>query len=211
MYFRTEGIILSQKNFAEADKLLTIYTKNNGKISCIAKGVRRPLSKKSGHIELGNLCSIFVAKGKNIDLLTEASVKRSFGQEEASLEKTNKIYHLLEVVDHLTPTHQNNPKIFSLLANFLDGTSKNRDFNLTSSIFKIKLLSILGYFSASNLKDSPTKRLILKLEEEDVKNLNNTIKLTKEHYLKLLAFLDSMIENVTERKLKTRKFINGQV
>ena len=210
MYFRTEGIVLSQKNFAEADKLLTIYTKNSGNISCLAKAARRPLSKKAGHIELGNLCSIFVAKGRNIDLLTEVDVKVAFGQQDFSLEKANKIYHLLEVVDHLTPTHQKNPEIFQLLANFLKSTSQNDDFNLISSIFKIKLLSLLGYFSATNLKESPTKTILQKLEKEDLKSLTASINLSTGNYLKLLSFLDSMIENLTERKLTTKKFVYGQ-
>ena len=209
MYFRTEGIILSQKNFAEADKLLTIYTKKYGKISCIAKTATRPLSKKAGHIELGNWCRIFVAKGKNIDLLTEAEIKKAFGVCDLSVEKANKIYHLLEVVNYLTPTYQKNLKIFDLLANFLNKTAQNKDFNLLSSIFKIKLLALLGYFSAKNLKESDTKKLLLKLEKGDLKNLSESVKLSKESYLKLLSFLDSMIENLTERKLKTKKFIDG--
>lgn len=211
MYFKTEGIILSQKNFGEADKLLTIITKTNGKISCIAKGARRPLSKKSGHIELGNWCKIFVVRGKNLDLITEIEVKKAFGNEDITPEKANKIYHLLEVVDYLTPLNQNNLAVFLLLLNFLKVSKAENDFNLFSIIFKIKLLSLLGYFSAANLKDSKTKNLLEKIEKSDVRILKDSIKFDETDYLNLLAFLDSIIENLTERKLKTKKFIYGQV
>lgn len=211
MYFKTEGIILSQKNFGEADKLLTIITKTNGKISCIAKGARRPLSKKSGHIELANWCKIFVVRGKNLDLLTEIEIKKAFGNEDITPEKANKIYHLLEVVDYLTPLNQNNLAVFLLLLNFLKVSKAENDFNLFSIIFKIKLLSLLGYFSVANLKDSKTKNLLEKIEKSDVRILKDSIKFDETDYLNLLAFLDSIIENLTERKLKTKKFIYGQV
>lgn len=211
MYFKTEGIILSQKNLGEADKLLTIFTKTNGKISCIAKGARRPLSKKSGHIELGNWCKIFVVRGKNLDLITEIEVKKAFGNEDITPEKANKIYHLLEVVDYITPINQNNPQIFLLLLNFLQTSSEENDFNLFSAIFKIKLLSLLGYFSAVNLKSSKTKNLLEKIEKSEVRILKDEVRFDEKDYLNLLAFLDSIIENLTERKLKTKKFIYGQI
>ena len=61
---RTEGVVLSQKNFAEADRLLTIYTRDFGKLHALAKGARRPISKKAGHTQLGNWCKILIVRGK---------------------------------------------------------------------------------------------------------------------------------------------------
>ncbi|MDO8487574.1 MAG: DNA repair protein RecO [Candidatus Curtissbacteria bacterium] len=207
MYFATEGVILARKNFGEADRLLTIYTKDHGKISAIAKGVRRPRSKKAGHLELGNWCKVFVAKGKNIDLLTEVEVKRAFGIAEFGEKKANKIYHLLEIVDILTPHNQKNLRVFSLLVSFLKKTSNGEDFNLVSSAFKTKLLSALGFFSSHNLKDSKAKDVLLVLENEDFSVVAGKLNLTDSSYLKLLSFLDSMIESIAGQKLKTARFL----
>ncbi len=209
MYFKTEGVILLQKNLGEADKLLTIYTKDYGKITCIAKGVRKPTSKKSGHIELGNWCKVFVARGKNIDLLTEVEVKKAFGIENLTPSKANKIYHLLEIVNLLTPINQKSSQVFSLLLNFLREVSINDDFGWVSSIFKVRLLKNLGYFS-STLTSSNLRQFLNQIENQDSENERGKVKLTKVNYLKLLSFLDSMIENLTERKLKTTRFINGE-
>lgn len=207
MYLATEGVILSRKNFGEADRLLTIYTKDHGKISAIAKGVRRPRSKKAGHLELGSWCKVFVAKGKNIDLLTEVEVKRAFGIAQFGEKKANKIYHLLEIVDILTPANQKNLRVFSLLVSFLKKTSKGEDFNLVSSAFKTKLLSALGFFSSHNLKDSQAKNILAILENEDFFLAQTKINITDDSYLKLLSFLDSMIESVAGQKLKTARFL----
>ena len=208
MYFKTEGVILSHKNFAEADRILTIYTRDFGKIVALAKGVRRPRSRKAGHLELGNWCRVFVAKGKNLDLLTEVELKRSFGIVDFSEQKANKIYHLLELVDNLTAEKAKNLSVFILLVGFLKRIVDGEDFNLVSSTFKIKLLSTLGFFSARNIKNSKAKNLFETLENADFRQIKEKIKLTNSSYLKLLTFLDSMIENLTERKLKTVRFLN---
>jgi DNA repair protein RecO (recombination protein O) len=207
MYLKTEGVILARRNFGEADRLLTIYTKDHGKISAIAKGVRRPRSKKSGHLELGNWCKVFVAKGKNIDLLTEVDTKRSFGISSFGEKKANKIYHLLEIVDILTPQNQKNLRVFALLVSFLKKTSAGEDFNLVSSAFKTKLLSSLGFFSSHNLKDSKAKNVFTILENDDFLLAQSKINLSDTSYLKLLSFLDSMIESVAGQKLKTVRFL----
>ncbi len=207
MYLATEGVILSRKNFGEADRLLTIYTKDHGKIAAIAKGVRRPRSKKAGHLELGNWCKVFMAKGKNIDLLTEVEVKRAFGIAQFGEKKANKIYHLLEIVDILTPANQKNLRVFSLLVSFLKKTSNGEDFNLVSSAFKTKLLSALGFFSSHNLKESKAKNILSILENEDFFLAQTKINITDASYLKLLSFLDSMIESVAGQKLKTVRFL----
>lgn len=207
MYFRTEGVILKRRNFGEADRILTIYTRDYGKIAALAKGVRRPRSKKAGHVELGNWCKIFVAHGKNLDLLTEVQTKRAFGIADFSQEKANKIYHLLELIDSLTAEHQKNPQVFILLVQFLKRCTREGDFNLVSAVFKIKLLSTLGFFSASSLKDSKTKDVIKVLEHEDFETVKQKIRLSQGSNLKLLTFLDSMVENLTQTKLKTSRFL----
>lgn len=209
MYYKTEGIIIAQKNFGEADKLLTIYTESHGKLTCIAKGARRPRSKKSGHIELGNWCSLFIAKGKNLDLLTEVQLKKAFGLENLTPQKANQIYHLLEIINKLTPANQKNSEVFNLLRTYLSNISDESNFDLISSAYKVKLLAELGFFSAQSIKNKNAKIFFSKLQSESYKNLKDEISIDKKTYLKLLAFLDSMIENLVEGKLKTTKFING--
>lgn len=209
MYFRTEGVILKRRNFGEADRILTIYTRDYGKITALAKGVRRPRSRKAGHVELGSWCKIFVARGKNLDLLTEVETKRAFGIDEFTEKKANKIYHMLELVESLTPEHQKNQQVFVLLVHFLKRITIEDNFDLISSVFKIKLLSNLGFFSTTQLADSQTKRVLQTIEEEDFDTVKNNIRLSQESYLKLLMFLDSMVENLTQTKLTTARFLNG--
>lgn len=207
MYIKTEAIILSRRNFGEADRIVTFFTKDYGKLNALAKGVRRPRSKKAGHLEIGNWCRVFIARGKNLDILTEIELKKAFGINEFSENKANKIYHFLEIIKNVTSEEQRNQELFSVLTNFLTRLAEGEDFNLLSSCFKIKLLANLGFFSARELKDTRTKEIISYLEEENYDVIKKKIKLSDTSYLKLLGFLDSMIENLTEQKLKTNRFL----
>lgn len=209
MYLRTEGVILGRRNFDEADRIVTIYTRDFGKITAIAKGVRRPRSKKAGHIELGSWCKVFIARGKNLDLLTEVELKKAFGIGNFSEDKANKVYHLLELVNKLTVERQKNYSLFNLLVSFLTLIEKEEDFSLISSLFKIKIMSNLGFFSANTFKDYKSGGIIKLMEEENFWHVKKTIKLSQKSNLKLLKFLDSMIEDVSEQELKTTRFLNG--
>lgn len=211
MYLSTECVVLNRKNFGEADRLLTIYTKDFGKISALAKGIRRPTSRKSGHLEPGSWCKIFLAKGKNIDLLTEVVVLNAYGIDNFTQAKAAKVYHFLEIVDQLTAANQKNIEVFDLLVKFLDTCKSEENFNLTASVFKIKLLKKLGFFSSYNLKDSKAKDFLALLEKHDSNQPQIKTKISPQSYLKLTAFLDSIIESLIDKKLKTTKFLNGYI
>ncbi|MCJ7793073.1 MAG: DNA repair protein RecO, partial [Candidatus Marinimicrobia bacterium] len=89
---KTEGIILKRSNYGEADRILTIYTKHYGKIKAMAKGVRRITSRKGGNVELFNQATLFLYKGRNLDLLTEVQVTKTFKEWRRNLKKVATAY-----------------------------------------------------------------------------------------------------------------------
>ena len=72
--YKTEAIVLRQNSLGEADRIVTLYTPSNGKVRAVARGVRRPKSKLSGHLELLNRVKISLARGRNLDIVSEAEV-----------------------------------------------------------------------------------------------------------------------------------------
>lgn len=146
-HYRAEGIVLKRKNFGEADRLLTIFTKHLGKVKVIAKGVRRPISRKRGSLELFNQVKFFVAKGRNFDIVTEVELKDNFASWRKDLVRVGVAYHLAEVVERLTAEHQEHKEVFELLK---DGYSKLRTlgyWQLHDFIegFKLSVLQELGF------------------------------------------------------------------
>lgn len=144
--YKTQGVILKRFNYGEADKILTILSLHYGKIHCLAKGIRKLTSRKSGCLELFNLVTIFVVKGKNLDLITEVSIVNPFLNWRKNLNKVALAFQFCELCDRLTADNQENKLVFDLLTQSLEnlGNKKINVDRLTID-FKKQVLKLTGF------------------------------------------------------------------
>jgi len=112
---RTRAIVLRRHDFGEADRLLTLYTSRSGKIRAIAKGIRRPTSRLGGHLELFTHCELMLARGRNLDTITQVETIDTFVTLRGDLWRTSLAYYACELVDRLTEEHSENPPLFDAL------------------------------------------------------------------------------------------------
>ena len=151
--YKTEGIILKRVNYGEADRILTVFTKHYGKIKVLAKGVRRIKSRRGPNIELFNWVVLFLHKGKNFDLLTEAEVKNSLTSLKKNLQKVALAYYFCELVDGLCPQNQEHRKVFDLLLKTFDDLTIGNSESVTATLpnFELELVRELGYWPKDKL------------------------------------------------------------
>jgi DNA repair protein RecO (recombination protein O) len=154
--YKTEAIVLRRINFGEADKILTVFSKHYGKIRLIAKGIRKMTSRKGGSLELFNRVTLFLVRGRNLDLVSEVQVKDSFSGFRKDLERVSLAYYLCELVDKLCPDRQSHEEIFSLLVKNLAGLEKpdldNQERDKMTQSFEKELLKILGFWPEEEKK-----------------------------------------------------------
>lgn len=119
--YTTEAIVLKRKNTGEADRILTLFTKEHGKIRVIAKGVRRIKSRRAGHLELFSRVFVTIHKGKSLDIVTEAtrSIDATSISTTHDLTRLAFTYFLCELVDQLTAERQEHADVFTLLKDSL--------------------------------------------------------------------------------------------
>lgn len=142
-----DAIILKRRNVGEADRILTVFSRQLGKMSVKAVGVRKIASKRASHIELLNVARLGVYKGQGMHVLTEAVSVESFGAIKEDLSKVGFAYHICELVDGLCPELQENEAIFTLLLEMLTKLSQQEDIMPIIHEFEIELLTLLGYYS----------------------------------------------------------------
>ena len=152
--FKTEGIVIRRRNVGEADRLLTIFTKHHGKITVKAKGVRKVSSRRSSHIELLNLVSMSLYKGRMSPILTEVETIENFSGAKDNLSSVGFAYHVCELVDSLCAENQENSKVFNLLCEILSHLSFSSDHTGAIYKFEKELLDALGFNSQSQYLDS---------------------------------------------------------
>ncbi|HEX7593313.1 MAG TPA: DNA repair protein RecO [Anaerolineae bacterium] len=97
--YRVEAIVLKRSDYGEADRLLTLFTPDLGKLRAIAKGARKPSSRKSGHVELFTHSALLIARGRHLDVVTQADTLDAFLPLRENLDRLGFAYYLAELVD----------------------------------------------------------------------------------------------------------------
>jgi DNA repair protein RecO (recombination protein O) len=143
--YRTDAIILSRSDFGEADRLLTVFTPERGKIRLLGKGVRKTTSRKAGHVELFMLTDMLVARGRTWDIISQAEIVEPYRALREDLERTSHAYYLAEVVDRFTEEHDANRPLFELLGLTLARISHLEHIFLALRYFEMHLLSLTGF------------------------------------------------------------------
>ncbi len=143
--YRTEAIIVKRTDFGEADRLLTVYTPERGKLRLIAKGVRKPTSRKSGHVELFTHSRFLVARGRNLDIVSQAETIHAFRPLREDLLRTTHAYYVAELLDRFVEEAIENRPLYDLFLATLGWLCEADDLRLAARFFELRLLALVGY------------------------------------------------------------------
>ena len=77
--YRDDGIVLRTQKLGEADRIVTVLTRKNGRIRAVAKGVRRTKSRFGARVEPFTHVDLMLYTGRSLDIVTQAETVRSYG------------------------------------------------------------------------------------------------------------------------------------
>jgi DNA repair protein RecO (recombination protein O) len=162
--YSTNAIVLKHVDLGEADRILTLFAPYKGKFHAIAKGSRRPGSKKAGHLELLCHSQLQLAQGRSLDIITQAQSLESFLHLRSEFWHMTCGFYLAELVDRFIEDHSQQKNVYELLALALraleedamemqrrrdegdEQTTQSYDrTQLLLRYFEIDLLSLIGY------------------------------------------------------------------
>lgn len=167
--YKTEGIVIKRKNFGEADRILTVFTKNKGKISVVAKGVRKISSRRSPHVELLNQSILTIHDGK-MPILTEAETLMHYSILKNDLQKCGFAFYICELIDGLLAEHQESRAAFNLTQDVLYRLqTETKPWNLISK-FEQDLLTSLGFWPKTQLFIEDSDAFIEDIIERKIKS-----------------------------------------
>jgi DNA repair protein RecO (recombination protein O) len=145
--YRTEGIVLRRHDLGEADRLTTVYTLDYGKRRLVAKGVRRLRSRKAGHLEPFTRVALLIARGRELDIITQAETMEDFPHLRDDLVLFGHASCVIELLDRFSVEgSEENRSLYRLLLDSLThlayGTIEPQAIVL---YFEIRLLDLVGY------------------------------------------------------------------
>lgn len=143
--YRVEAVVLRRVDFGEADRVLVLFTRERGKMPVVAKGVRRFSSRMAGHLELFTQSELQLAKGANLDVVTQAETRNPFRALREDLTRTSTAYLIAELMDALTEEASEQPELYDLLTATLRALGTCEDPRLLALHYQLRLLDVAGY------------------------------------------------------------------
>lgn len=182
MYSKYQGIVLKKFPLNEADEMVTIYTRESGKLRAMVRGVQRIQSKLAGNLQSLNEIEFETARGRNLPTIISV---RAIAVNNYLREDLKKFAHALVAVEtlyRLTPDEEQNAEAYQLLATLLRDLGQSREENLLVRRFQLTLLDCFGYRFP---KDVP-EPISTETEKE----------------------IDEFLNYVLEREIKSKNFLN---
>lgn len=143
--FRVDSIVLRHSDWGEADRILTLYTLEMGKVRAIAKGVRKVRSRKAGHLEPFTHVQLMLAQGRDLLIVTQAETIEPFMALREQLMLPTYAAYVVELLDRFTFEEGENPALHRLLVNTLNRLNTGDNPDLVVRYYEMRLLDLTGY------------------------------------------------------------------
>mgnify|MGYP001560461512 CR=1 FL=1 len=141
------AIVLARKNWREFDQMISLYTREQGKVEGLAKGIKKMISKNSSNLEILSLVEIEIAQGKEVDHLTKVQSIKIFKNIFSDFDKIFLANYVVKLADANILTQERDENIFNLIVSFLEflnSAEKVNSLNLSTG-FIFKLWHCLGF------------------------------------------------------------------
>lgn len=142
---RTQAIIIKKQNTNEHDQWVTVYSKEHGKLTAIAKSVLKDTSIQGMHLDLLNLVEFDLISGRGMPIISAAQVENPFQKLKGSLSSLAAAYFFLEILDKIVFDSQPDKELWDFLVSFLKKANSKEVTLATFRQNQLQLLNILGY------------------------------------------------------------------
>ena len=143
--YRAEALVLKNSPLGEAGLLVTLYSREWGKLRVAANGARRNKSKLVGHLEPLTVARLSLAQGRTLDTVTQAEVVGMFPTLRADLTAMTKGLFVTELVDGFGSEANPNFQLYDLATQTLSAIDRNPSKDLNLRYFELHLLRVSGF------------------------------------------------------------------
>jgi DNA repair protein RecO (recombination protein O) len=143
--YRVSSILIRQRDLGEADRIVILYTRERGKLSAVAKGVKRPRSKLAGGLQLFSHARVQLAAGRSLEVVTQVHPITALYHLREDMRRYTHASYAAEVLDAFTDEGSSDPPLFDLLLGTLSALDAGGDPGVLARSFELKLLTRLGH------------------------------------------------------------------
>ena len=151
MYYQSRSIILKNRDLRESDQLLTIFSEKEGKITAVAKGVKKAKSSLRGCVQPFCHSLLFFNRGRgDMDLITQGKIIEFFGNSREDINRTLYSMYIMELIDKSLLERSPLPRLYATLVSVLELINEQGLNLMLVRYFESMLLVNLGYKPVMN-------------------------------------------------------------
>ncbi len=143
--YRATALVLRGREYGEGHRLISLFTREEGKVSAVAKGITRPRARLAAALQHFTLGEVELARGRRYDVITGMRVHNPFYGLRRSVEAFAYASYFAELFDESLEERQPHPALFDLLVDALKSLSDGHAPDLTARYVEINLIAMLGY------------------------------------------------------------------
>ncbi len=143
--YQTEAVVLRRHDLGETDRVLTLLSPDRGKLRAVAKGVRRPGSRKAGHLEPFTRARLVLAKGRELDIITQAEAQDLYPRLRQDLVRLGQAAYAVELMDRFTVEEGQAGPQYRLLVGTLERLEAGAAAEPLLRHYELRLLEMVGY------------------------------------------------------------------
>jgi len=142
--YHADALVIRSKQFGESDRVLTLFSRELGKLQAVAKGVRKPKSRQRAGAQLFTYGDYLIHRGKTLDTISQCSPRESFPHLWNDLDRSFAASGIVELLDISTIPAQPNSELFTLALTCLF-LLEHYDPTLVLSAYALRSMTLLGY------------------------------------------------------------------
>jgi DNA repair protein RecO (recombination protein O) len=143
--YRAEGLVLKNIFIGEADLLVTLYSRESGKLKAVVKGARRSNSKMVGHFEPLTVARLSVVKGRGLDIINQVEVTENYSPLKGELTTLARGLYVAELIDGFGSEAVSNRQLYDLAIETLGAIQQHPSWELVLRRFELHLMRVTGF------------------------------------------------------------------
>lgn len=144
MMQKVEGIVIRTIDYGESNKIVTLYTREHGKIGVMSRGAKKPKSRLAAVSQLFIYGTFLFQRSPGLGTLNQAEIIDSFREVRHDLFRASYATYIVEMIDKLTEEKQPNPYLFELLYQTIHYLNEGIDADVLLRIYEMKMLAVAG-------------------------------------------------------------------
>ena len=220
IFLKGKGIIIAKKDIEEADRYITIFMEDYGKVSTVIKGIRKSKKRDKTAVDILSLTDFqFYKKNENLVISSFSTVKGYIGIK-SDINKINIAFYIFSVLNQILVENGRNRKIYEVLEKTLDylNTSNNERKNYLLILFFLNTIIKEEGISVENSSDieelqaetgNETKKILQYLFEDNLKVVINDEKYKVDYIKKAILVLENYINFHLDTNINAQKILWG--